>query len=133
MRHVARMILLALFASAALAEDVVEMAPVHAQPSQFVFQLHYNPKSNDISEVLILEIRPGSNAEKLGLKPGDFLTVLDGVPVAGRKRSDLVWENGRVRLQGQLTFVRRRTFFRKEWILTLDASELGPMYDPKKP
>lgn len=44
----------------------------------------YSQGSNDSAEGLyISEVAPGSDAAKLGIKKGDYLTRLDGLPVAG--------------------------------------------------
>jgi hypothetical protein len=106
------------------ADAVVEMAPYRAVPYDVYLSARYDTTTETIAEIRVTEVKVGSSAEKLGVRRGDTLTTIDGVPVAGRKRSELVTQNKTIALRGQVTFTGHRGLFKKHWSVTIDSAQL---------
>jgi hypothetical protein len=126
MRFVGFLSFITVIGAAFGADDVVEMPPFRDSVSLYnvYFSIRWERDTDTVAEIRIKEIKPGSQAEKLGLKAGDFLTAINGEPVVGRKRADIVNQNHEVMLRHTVTFSGHRGFFRKDWSITIDSALL---------
>ncbi len=114
------------------AEKVVELEAVRASVSYIYFHLECATDPNTISEIRVAWVAPGSGAEKSGLREGDQLIAIGGVPVVGRKRSEIANKSGGVMVRGkEVTFTGRRGLLRKKWVLTATIDAHGTM-EPKE-
>jgi hypothetical protein len=106
------------------AEDVVELKEVHASLSYIYLYVGCVANTDRIALIRVTWIAPGSTAEKAGLRVGDRLTTINGVPVVGRERYEVMTKTGSVAVRGtEVTFAGRRGLFRTNWslIATIDA------------
>lgn len=110
------------------------MAPFRVRPSDLVFNVDYLVKTDAITEVRVAAVLAGSAAEKIGIRKGDRLTALNGVPLEGKLRRAFADDNGRMKVAGRLTFEGTRGFFRKAWSVTVESASLqaekGVLHDP---
>jgi C-terminal processing protease CtpA/Prc len=124
-----------LFQAACLAtfadEAAVELKAVSAYVSYIYMHVECVADSDEIREISVTWVAPGSTAEKSGLRQGDRLISINGVPVVGKKRSEVMNKSGHVAVRGtDVTFVGQRGFFRKNWSLTASIDAQGKM-EPK--
>lgn len=110
------------------AEDAVELKAVRAALSYLYFDVVLEPDTDKIAEIRVAWVAPGSTAEKAGLRAGDRLIAIDGVPVVGAKRSDVSTPAGRILVRGkEVTFTGQRGLFRTKWSLTATIDLHGKM------
>jgi hypothetical protein len=119
-------------ASAYCAQDAVQMPAMRISASDFYFDIEFDTETDELIRLRVTDVKPGSTAEKFGLRKGDCLAAINGVPVAGRKRGSLVDENRAVEIFGTVTFTGRRGLFRKEWKITVDVNSLAKKTMPNK-
>lgn len=65
--------------------DVVQMPSVRVVAD--LFQFRYTFRDDHITEVVVTDVTPKSEAAKGGLKSGDRLAAINGVPVVGMGRA----------------------------------------------
>jgi len=84
--------------------------------------------TDTIAQILVTWIAPDSAAEKAGLRVGDRLIAINGAPVAGKRRNQVVTDSGRVAIRGtDVTFTGRRGIFRTKWSLIANIDAHGTM------
>jgi S1-C subfamily serine protease len=91
-----------------------------------VFKIAYTVKTDAVTEVRVTGVVVGSAAEKIGIRKGDRLTEINGIPVEGRRRSSMIGKDGRLAAVGKLTFEGKRGLFGKDWTVTVDSGALRP-------
>ncbi len=81
-------------ASAPAAGEVVMMAPVKVEDySMFLgyfLRVHWSATDGTVQDVRVTKIENGSLAEKAGLRNRDYFISIDGVPVAGRSKTEFL-------------------------------------------
>src|SRR5476651_1906878 len=82
------------------ADDAIELKPFRASVSYVYFHIECAPDTDQIAEIKVAWVAPESTAEKAGLREGDRLTAVDGAPVVGKKRSEVVNKSGGIPLRG---------------------------------
>jgi membrane-associated protease RseP (regulator of RpoE activity) len=110
------------------ADDVVTLKAVHAPASYIYMRVECVADTDRIGEIRVMWVAPGSTAEKAGLRAGDRLIAINGIPVAGRKRSEVMNASGAVAVRGTIVrFAGRHGFFHPNWILTATIDAQGTM------
>jgi hypothetical protein len=123
---------MAICALAVATEPPVAMAPFRVRPGDLLFKIGYTIETDAVTEIRVSDVVRGSPAEKVGIRKGDQLTSIRGVPVVGRTRRSLLGRDGRIAAYGLLTFEGRRGLFRKHWSLTVESASLLESKDPNK-
>ncbi|MCX6952389.1 MAG: PDZ domain-containing protein [Verrucomicrobia bacterium] len=109
------------------------MDPLRARVSNIAFRCTCVGATDKIAEISVTGVAPDSGAEKAGLRAGDQLVAIDGVPVAGKARSDVVTQAGFVAVRGhEVTFTGHRGLLRRKWSLTATIDAHGKL-EPKPP
>lgn len=121
MRSILFLAFLVLSAIAPAADAPVQMAPVRVKPSDFYVDIEYAKDTQAVVEIRVNAVAPGSGAEKRGIRKGDRIVAIDGVPVTTLKR-EVVIRDGRVLAREELSFEGARGFLRKKWSLTVTLS-----------
>jgi C-terminal processing protease CtpA/Prc len=96
----------------------IQMEPFRVSASDFYVDIQYIAATQAIVELRVNSVTPGSGAEKRGLRPGDRIVAIDGVPVANLHRNDVL-QNQRMVARNELSFEGNRGFLRKKWSLTV--------------
>jgi membrane-associated protease RseP (regulator of RpoE activity) len=117
-------ICLAAFAS----EEPVVMSVVRASVSNIYFTIEYVGDTDKVAEMNVTWVAPRSAAEKTGLRKGDRLIAINGIPIRGMKRRDVLNGSGGIAVRGkEVTFAGRRGFLREIWLITASIDAQGNM------
>lgn len=101
------LLLLAIWAPAFAADAIVELPAVRVTPSDIALRARINTK-DEIEEITVVAVVPGSAAGLLGIRIGDRLTLANGAPVGGSKRSTIYNSDGTFTLRGWVKFEGHR-------------------------
>jgi len=129
---VVRSLMFFLLGIAAYADEPIKLEPLRVRPSDLYFKVGFHSETDEVTEIRVSEVAPGSAAEKIGIRAGDLLTAIRGEPVVGKKRSQVIAPNGRIKVGGLLTFVGHRGILRRKWSVTVEATSLRETQTPNK-
>jgi membrane-associated protease RseP (regulator of RpoE activity) len=130
MKRLAFLFLLTRCFTTCASEQAVIMEPFHVRPSDLSFYIGYVIKTDAVTEVRVVDVARGSAAERVGIREGDLLISINGIPLVGKKRRSLLGRDGRIVAIGQLKFEGHRGLFRKPWSITVEALSLRDKDEP---
>ena len=107
------------------ADEPIQMRPVRAATSDLSFSIEWDMDTEAISEIRVDRVTRGSEVERVGVRLGDRLVSIDGVPVVTSKRGAIISRLGGMTGKERLTFSGHRGLFRKKWTITLRLSPTG--------
>jgi C-terminal processing protease CtpA/Prc len=81
-------------------EPVLELVPVRST------------KTGKVLTVVVVTVKPGSSAEKAGIKEGMFITSIQGMKVSGKTEKELIDDTAKIKWPSNniLTFGCRNSF-----------------------
>jgi len=106
------------------ADEPVRMSAIRVSPSDLYFKVGYLAATDEVMEIRVTAVARGSAAEKAGIREGDLLSAIRGVPVVGMKRGSLYTSDGRISVSGKVTFTGQLGIFRRPWSIIVEATSL---------
>lgn len=100
------------------AEGPLQMEPFRVSASDFYLQVEYAIETQRVVAIRVSNVTPRSGAERRGIRKGDRIVAIDGVPVVTLLRSQVLHE-GRILVREELTLEGSRGLLRKKWSTTV--------------
>lgn len=112
----------------------IVMSPYRVSPTDIVLRIDYLLPTDVVTAIQVTEVARDSAAEKIGIRVGDRIFSINGVPATGTLRRRIVGADGKLVPDATVIFVGKRGVFGRQWSVTVQFGSAEPLTpQPKGP